>query len=138
MLLLDDRVDPTVRANEPFVNACRNGHYDVVQLLIKIPRILGNGEEAIRCAIQFGQIDIVRLILANEHIDFAKVSSVALRAAEVYNKMDVLRVLLHDMRIQHAVDSRILSHATLVLKYNEPIGGRRPANVTRKKNDTSQ
>jgi hypothetical protein len=73
------------------------------------------------------------LILANEHIDFAKLSSLALQAAEVYNKMDVLRVLLHDMRIQHAVNSRILSHATLVLKYNERIGGRRPANVTRKK-----
>ncbi|KAI9328067.1 ankyrin repeat-containing domain protein [Obelidium mucronatum] len=103
-LLEDPCFDPTQNKCRAIRWACRNGHLDVVKLLIKVPSVDPSTFEntCLSYAAEFGHTEIVKLLLADPRVDPADRGSIAIRLAAQGNQVGVVKLLLKDGRADPA------------------------------------
>ena len=97
-------VDPASDDNLAIRRASRNGHADVVRILLADPRVdpSANDNDAIRWASCNGHTEVVRLLLADPRVDPGARDNVAIRWASGNGHSDVVRLFLADPRVRLA------------------------------------
>ncbi len=98
--LLELGADPTLDASKPLRNAAKNGHLDIVELLlIDTPSDpTTNENQAIRSAAAKGHVHVVDRLLKDIRVNPATLEQDALRSAVKNRHIDVVRLLLRDPR----------------------------------------
>ena len=66
----ESRVDPSSDNNYAIRMSCKNGHLELVELLLKHPMVSPQAEDdyCIRLASQNGHVEIVKLLLADDRV----------------------------------------------------------------------
>jgi ankyrin repeat protein len=100
-ILNNKELDPTVNYYAVMRMASRNGHYEIVKLLIhdlKIdPSIYDN--YAICTASEHGHLKVVELLLNDERVDPSADNNCATRMAAEYGHLEIVKLLLKDKRV---------------------------------------
>ncbi|KAJ3003556.1 UNVERIFIED_CONTAM: hypothetical protein HDU68_005642, partial [Siphonaria sp. JEL0065] len=98
--------DPSINHNRALRWACRNGHFETVQLLLGVVVINpGWSEMCISLAAEFGHCEIVRLLLKDSRFDPQERDSAALRLASQNGHDEAVRLLLDDMRSDPTIEN---------------------------------
>jgi len=86
---------------EEFIEACKNGHVDVVRVLLSNTQVDPSryGNCAIRRASEHGHKEVVRLLLSDTRVDPSSWCNAAIRWAAYKGHLDVIRLLLTDNRV---------------------------------------
>jgi len=94
-------IDPSIRNNFAIRFAAKNGHKDVVELLLKDSRVDpgARDNEAIRYAAYYGHKKTVELLLEDSRVDPSAVNSQAIIFAAKNGHKDVVELLLRDPRV---------------------------------------
>ena len=100
-LALDSGADPSDNNNWTIRWASRNGHKEVVELLLKDSRVDPSDDDnmAIRWASQFGHLDVVKLLLKYPKVDPSGWDNFAIRLASHNGHKEVVKLLLKDKRV---------------------------------------
>ncbi|KAJ3257803.1 hypothetical protein HK103_004271 [Boothiomyces macroporosus] len=107
-------VDPSHSDNLPFRLACRAGHYSIVKLLAKDPRVDVNSRKSqgFRMACGRGHYSIVKFLLQNTQIIPNTKSNQAIRLACAEGHYKIVKLLLQDPRVDpSACESQALQFA---------------------------
>ena len=115
LLLADGRVDPSQRGENSIIGmACAVGSMDVVQWLLRYPRVNpgAHKSEALAFAAGEGHLEICRLLLADPRVDPSLVDNRALCYAAKGGYIQVMELLLRDRRV-NALESRALGAAAI-------------------------
>ena len=96
LLMTDDRVDPSIRGNWLINSARRNGHSTIVSLLLTDYRV------KFLDACNSGDIEVVKLLLADERVDPSSNKNKSIEKASQNGHADVVRLLLADNRVNPA------------------------------------
>ncbi|KAI9335495.1 ankyrin repeat-containing domain protein [Obelidium mucronatum] len=96
--------DPSQNDNRPIRWACRNGHVDVVKLLIGHPCVNPSSSQntCTSYSSHFGHADIVKLLLSDPRVDPTDREDTSFRLACQCNHVEVVRLLLEDGRANPA------------------------------------
>lgn len=103
LLLLDRRVNPRARNNLALRRACVKGNYGIVRTLLNWRGANGervdpndgtNGNSALRSASQYGDIQIVKLLLSDKRVNPGDNKGVSLRVALIHSREEVAIELL--------------------------------------------
>lgn len=107
--LLEVGIDPTTDNNYALRHASKNGCIDIVQLLVKDPRVNLNDENGspLLHAVANGHIRIVKLLLEEEHTDPTLGYLRSLKAAYHFGHSDILEMLIQDSRIKVIIDKYV-------------------------------
>jgi ankyrin repeat protein len=109
LLLNDGRADPTDDSNYALYIASKNGHIEVVRLLLQwssgTKRVDPTADDncAIRIASENGHIEIVLLLLQDPRVDPSADGNQAIRYASENGHVEVVRLLLEDPRVDPSV-----------------------------------
>ncbi|KAJ3290072.1 hypothetical protein HDU79_003577 [Rhizoclosmatium sp. JEL0117] len=109
--LLEDPLhfDASNQDNRPIRWASRNGHLEVVELLLTIPSVDPSAvhNSAIGVAAQFGHLEIVELLLRDPRVDPADDENYAARFSAEIGHPRVLARLLQDSRVDASAKDNI-------------------------------
>ncbi len=96
----------TTYANAVFFWATENGHYEIVEHLLKDPRVTphANNNHAIGISAENGHNKVVKLLLKNKHVDPTTKKHHAIRWAAANGHDKVVKTLLKDKRVAPAAD----------------------------------
>ena len=115
---------------DQFFNAAKNGHLDVVQLLLEDPRVdpSANHNLAIRLAALYGRHQIVKLLFTDPRVDPSDklIHNSAIRLAARNGHLKVVKLLLEDPRVDPSNDHnreivKLLLTDPRVYSNNKPI-----------------
>lgn len=100
--VLLNRVDPTADRNLAFLLATKNGHVEIVRLLLNDGKVdpRARGNFAFQLAAEDRQVEIVRLLLEDGRVDPTAYSNYAFRWAAENEHYKVVELLLKDSRIK--------------------------------------
>jgi len=102
VLLLKKGAEPDFHNHGAFFNAVLYGHYDIVKLLLKNPKIdprtLRN--LAIRWAAENGHENIVKLLLQDSRVNPADLNNDAIRSAYRNGHYNIVKLLLQNSRVR--------------------------------------
>ncbi|KNC73428.1 hypothetical protein SARC_14015 [Sphaeroforma arctica JP610] len=109
--------------NYPLWRASKNGHTDVVRLLLGSDKVNPGDDKsvALRVACEEGHIEIVRMMLALPHTQFVDPgieNGFCLRKAIDNRHSEVVRMLLQDMRVDPSADHN--SALQIACERNDP------------------
>jgi ankyrin repeat protein len=99
-------IDPGAKDNEAINEASKNGHTEVVELLLKDRRV--NPNEAIREASKNGHIKVVKLLLKDRRVNPTVKDNESLREANKNGHTRVVQLLLKDDRVLSKFDDKII------------------------------
>jgi len=113
LLLVDERVDPSIKNSLALFNAIASNHIEIVKLLLANKRIDLTADnnyacscqsealiDAIRTAAANGHLEIVKLLLNNKLVNPVADDNNALCAAIAGNHIDIVKFLLADDRVK--------------------------------------
>ena len=105
--LLQQGVDPSIDDNYAIHIAIKNGYTEMVQLLLKDPRIDPNVHHnyIIRIAVAGGYIEIVKLLLKDQRINPGDANNYAIRIASEKGYTEIVKLLLQDPRVNPSNDN---------------------------------
>ena len=100
------KVDPSVDYNHAIRYASRNGHLEVVKLLLQDKRVDPSAGDnyAIRKASENGHLEVVKLLLQDEKVDPSAGNNEAIRYASTHNHPEVVKLLLQDKRVDPSAE----------------------------------
>ncbi len=101
------RVDPSDRDNLAIIRASRNGHKEVVELLLSDDRIDPSDRDnvAIRFASRNGHKEVVELLLSDDRVDPSYRDNYAIRFASGFGHKEVVELLLFDERVKNSLST---------------------------------
>ena len=84
-----------------FTDSAKNGHTDVVKILLADPRVnpAAQNNDAIRLASQYGHTDIVKILLSDPRVNPNADNNYAIGLASENGHTDVVKILLSDPRV---------------------------------------
>ena len=93
--------------NKLFMNSAKNGHTEVVNLLLKNPRVDpgSNNNYAIKWASECGHTEVVKLLLKDSRVDPGDDNNFAIRLASRNGHTEVVKLLLKDSRVDPGDDN---------------------------------
>ena len=99
-------VDPTVCNNWAIRAASRQGHTEVVKLLLADPRVDPATWDnfAIIYASEYGHTDVIKLLLADPRVDPATDNNLPFRRASKNGHTEIVKLLLADPRVDPVTD----------------------------------
>jgi len=79
------------------------GHFEIVRLLLKDPRVdpSDNNNYAIQWASERGHFEIVKLLLKDSRVDPSDNNNCAIRWASESGHLEIVRLLLEDLRVKN-------------------------------------
>jgi ankyrin repeat protein len=107
--ILKSGVDPSAQDNCAIKWAARNGHTDVVRLLLGDSRVepSANYNLAIRQAAQNGHTEVVELLLGDSRVDPSAQDNLAIQMAAYEGHTEVVRLLLGDSRVEPSAQNNL-------------------------------
>ena len=106
-VMIELGVDPSASDNWAIRWASKNGHLEVVRLLLGDKRVDPSASDnwAIRWASQNGHTEVVRLLLQDKRVDPSTDNNCAIRWASQNGHTEVVRLLLGDKRVDPSTDN---------------------------------
>ena len=100
-------VDPSDNDNYAIREASRNGHTEVVKLLLADPKVdpSASNNDAIRWASQNGHTEVVKLLLTDHRVDPATWNNEPIRYASQNGHAEVVKLLLADPRVDPSAEN---------------------------------
>eukprot|EP01124_Arcella_intermedia_P001090 TRINITY_DN10588_c0_g1_i1.p1 TRINITY_DN10588_c0_g1~~TRINITY_DN10588_c0_g1_i1.p1 ORF type:complete len:901 (+),score=214.20 TRINITY_DN10588_c0_g1_i1:194-2704(+) len=100
--LLASGVDPSANDNATIIHACTHGMLDIVQLLLKDPRVdpSDNRDTALRAAASNGHVDVVRLLLSDKRVSPSAAGNSAIITACENGHYEIFALLYADPRVE--------------------------------------
>lgn len=102
-------VDPSEDQNEALIEASRRGYVEIVDMLLKDPRVNPNdmGSGSISLAAAEGRFELVKRLLEDPRIDPNGTGDEGQEAAIVYASLygyyDIVKILLNDFRVNPSI-----------------------------------
>ena len=92
---LIDKVDPALSTNWAMEGACKNGHLEIVRLLLADPRVnpADRNNVSIDFAIHYGHIDIVRLLLDDSRVASSLSFMASINWAKQWKRTEIVDLL---------------------------------------------
>ena len=115
------RWDPSVDYNNAIRLASKNGHIEIVKILLQDKRVDPTDNWAIRIASQFGHIEIVKILLEDKRVDPSADDNYAIQYASQNGHTAVVKLLLHDDRVNPAVCNNYSIKSAIENGYTETI-----------------
>lgn len=100
-LLEDPRIDPSIKNNQPLIEAIKNNHVSIVDRLLADPRVdpTDRNNNALILACQYGFTGIVDRLLQDPRVDPSDNDNLAIVRATSYGHLSVINRLLDDIRV---------------------------------------
>lgn len=107
LLLADPRVDPAVKDNFAFIQACKQGHVEVAKLLLQDPRVdpTDNYNRALQMSVAYNHLDVVELLLNDPRIDPNANGSHAILYSSKFGYLEMVKLLLKHPNLDPTVDN---------------------------------
>jgi hypothetical protein len=88
--------------------ACRNGHVEVVKLLLADSRVdpSADNQLAIQWACEFQHVEVVKLLLADSRVDPSAYNQFPIRNTCEKGYVEIVKLLLADKRVDPSVDNQ--------------------------------
>ncbi len=108
-LALERGVDPSINDNFAIEYASKNGHLEIVKLLLQDERVdpSDHNNYAIRLALQNGHTEIVKLLLQDKRVDPSVDNNYVIRIASLNGYVEIVKLLLQDERVDPSVDNNL-------------------------------
>eukprot|EP01126_Amoeba_proteus_P058870 TRINITY_DN7648_c0_g1_i4.p1 TRINITY_DN7648_c0_g1~~TRINITY_DN7648_c0_g1_i4.p1 ORF type:complete len:991 (+),score=246.37 TRINITY_DN7648_c0_g1_i4:124-3096(+) len=92
---------PNIRENKPILESSKNGHHEIVELLLKFSEVdpTVNNNQPLNSACLAGYERVVSLLLADKRVDPTFHNSIALQLACKEGNQGVVQLLLEDGRV---------------------------------------
>ena len=99
--LIENGIDPSDNNNYAIKWASKNGHLEIVKLLLQDKRVdpSANNNYAIKWASKNGHTEVVKLLLEDPRVDPSDYYNYAIRYASDNDHVEVVKLLLQDKRV---------------------------------------
>ncbi len=122
-LALEKGVDPSIDNNFAIEYASKNGHLEIVKLLLQDERVdpSDHNNYAIECASKNGHTEVVKLLLQDERVDPSDHRNDAIRYASENGHTEVVKLLLQDKRVDPSANYNYAIRVALEYGYIETV-----------------
>jgi len=121
--LIKEGFDPSHNDNYAIQLASRNGHLEVVKLLLQDPRVDPSADDnyAIELAFRKGHLEVVKLLLQDPRVDPSADDNYAIQQASKNGLLEVVKLLLQDPRVNPSANNNYAIRNALMYAHFEVI-----------------
>ena len=117
------QVNPSADNNDAIREASREGHKEIVEILLRDPRVdpSANNNWAIRLASENGHKEVVELLLMDKRVDPSDWDNYAIYWASEKGLKEIVEILLRDFRVDPSVNDNEAIRRAIKNKHYEIV-----------------